>query len=204
MAYIRNDYRNNNKYTHKEPRRNEFIRVPQVRLIDETEQNVGIVDTEIALKQAKEVGLDLIEVSPNADPPVAKIMDYSKYIYEQKKKARKGNVVGKQKEMKEYKFSPVIEDNDITFKVKRAKHYLSKGHAVRITMERKGRQTQEIADLKLAEILTNFEGYSSIEPDPVSEGKRKFITFKPDGKTEKQKNSIKETEADKPEGKQEG
>ena len=93
---------------------------------------------------------------------------------------------------------------DINFKVKRAYHYLDKGHNVRITMYRKGRQTVEMADSKFAEILTKFDGYSSIEPEPKREGRRTFITFKSDGKAKKQENSSKETEKDEEKGKQEG
>ncbi len=94
------------------PRRNEYIRVPQVQLIGSKGENIGVVDTAKALSLAKEVGLDLVEVGAGINPPVCKIMDYSKYIYIQNKKTRQ-NKKGKLKETKEFRFSPVIDRADI-------------------------------------------------------------------------------------------
>ncbi|GAB4157760.1 MAG: translation initiation factor IF-3 [Candidatus Dojkabacteria bacterium] len=172
-----------------EPRRNHQIRATEVLLIDENGENVGVVSIQVALTRAHETGLDLIEVSANAQPPVCKIINYSKYIYTQNKKRREGKVKGKMKELKEFWFTPVIEQNDIDFKVKRAKEFLKKGHNVRITMRRKGRQTEEIANAKFDEILTLFEGYSTIEPEKKKEGRQIFITLKPDGKTKNKQDS---------------
>jgi translation initiation factor IF-3 len=133
--------------------------------------------TEDAIAKAKEQGLDLVEVAPKAQPPVCKIMDYSKYIYRQKKKARKNRKKSKQKDMKEFKFSPVIDVGDINTRVRRATEYLEKGHPVRITMYRRGRQSREQAEKVFNEILTNFDEYSSIEPTPKKEGRNMYITF---------------------------
>ncbi|WKZ31237.1 MAG: translation initiation factor IF-3 [Candidatus Dojkabacteria bacterium] len=169
------------------PRRNHMIRVPEVMLIDENNENVGVVAVQIAQTKARDAGLDLVEVAPNAKPPVCRIMDYSKFLYEQKKKQREGKQKTKNKPLKQFKFSPVIDQNDIEYKSKRAKEYLSKGHQVRLTMERRGRQTHEQAKETFLEILTKFEGYSTIEPVPKTEGKKIFITYKPDGKNPKTK-----------------
>jgi translation initiation factor IF-3 len=128
-----------------------------------------------ALEKAKEMGLDLVEISPNAKPPVCKIMDYSKYMYRQEKKRRKNRQ--KSKDMKEFKFSPVIDIGDINTRVRRATEYLEKGHPVRITMYRRGRQSREQAEKVFEEILTNFEEYSTIEPKPKKEGRNMYITF---------------------------
>jgi translation initiation factor IF-3 len=159
------------------PRRNEWIRVPEVLLINEKGEQLGVTKTTDAQKKAKEAGLDLVEVGANAKPPVCKIMDYSKYLYQQSKKQRKSK--SSQKRMKEFKFSPTIEDHDINTRVKRSKEYLSKGHMVRLSMWRKGRQTKESAMEKFDEILTQFEDYSTIEPAKKSEGRKIFITYKP-------------------------
>lgn len=165
------------------PRKNEYIRVPQVMLIDDKGENVGIVDTDLARAKALEAGLDLVEVGASAKPPVCRIMDYSKYLYEQNKKQRKSKKLGKIKEMKEFRFSTVIDSGDIDTKVRRSKEFLDKGHPVRITVTRKGRQTYEQSKEVLAQILTNFAEYSSIDPEPKNEGRRISITLKKNGKT---------------------
>jgi translation initiation factor IF-3 len=164
------------------PRRNEYIRVPQVQLIGSKGENIGVVDTAKALSLAKEVGLDLVEVGAGINPPVCKIMDYSKYIYIQNKKTRQ-NKKGKIKETKEFRFSPVIDRADIDHRVKRSKEFLEKGHNVRIVVVKKGRQTREQAMQVFNDILTNFADYSSIESESKFEGNRIFLTFKPNGKT---------------------
>lgn len=164
------------------PRRNEYIRVPQVQLIGSKGENVGVTETSKALQMAKEEGLDLVEVGAGVNPPVCKIMDYSKYMYIQSKKTRQ-NKKGKIKETKELRFSPVIDSGDIQHRVKRAKEFLEKGHNVKIVVVKKGRQTREQAMLVFNDILTNFADYSSIESESKFEGNRIFLTFKPNGKT---------------------
>ncbi len=175
------------------PRKNQYIRVNEVQLIDEKGENLGVVKTEKALEMAEEKGLDLVEVGPGVQPPVCKIMDYAKYMYLQEKKAKSGKK-GKVKDTKEFRFTAVIDKGDIAHRVKRAKEYLKKGYPVKITMFRKGRIPKEQAMEVFNEILTNFTDYSSIEPEPVSEGRYIFLTFKPDGKTKNKQNSKKEGE----------
>jgi translation initiation factor IF-3 len=181
----------------KGPKRNEMIIASSVLLIDEKNENLGEVKTPEALAKAKAVSLDLVEVSSENTPPVCRIMDYSKYRFEQKKKLKDGRKRSRPKEMKEYKFTAVIEQNDINFRVKRAIQYLDKGHNVRITMFRKGRQSREIAQEKMEEILTYFDGYSTIEPEISREGRRSFITYKANAKTKNKQNSTKENKEDK-------
>ena len=168
-----------NRYKKKEkgPRKNESIKVPEVMVVDNDEGKLGIMKTEDAITKAKEQGLDLVEVAPKAKPPVCKIIDYSKYIYRQKKKQRKNRSNSKQKDMKEFKFSPVIDVGDINTRVRRATEYLEKGHPVRISMYRRGRQSREQAEKVLNEILTNFDEYSSIEPTLKKDGRNMYITF---------------------------
>jgi len=179
MAY------NRIKSRDKGPRRNERINAPKVRVVSDDGENLGVLTTQKALEQAKDQNLDLVEVGPNSKPPVCKIMDYSKYIYREKKKLKKNKNKSKQKDMKEFKFSPVIDIGDINTRVRRATEYLEKGHPVRITMYRKGRQSLEQAEKTFNKILTNFSEYSSIEPNPKKEGRNMYITYiKKNGKTE--------------------
>lgn len=175
------------------PRKNEWIRVEEVQLINEKGENVGVVKTEEAKRMAEEVELDLVEVGPNVRPPVCKIMDYSKYIYLQNKKSR-SNKKGKTKETKEFRFTPVIDKADINHRIERAKEYLGKGYPVKLTMFIKGRQSREQASDVFDEILTNFADYSSIEPDSISEGNNIFVTFRPNGKTKNKQNSKEKSE----------
>ena len=185
-------YNNSNK-KEKEPYKNERIWAKEVMVITDDGDNLGVMKTEDALAKAKEDGLDLVEVGANANPPVCKIMDYSKYIYRQKKKQRKNKKSGKQKEMKEFKFSPVIDIGDVNTRVRRATEYLEKGHPVRITMYRKGRQSKEQAEEVFTDILTNFDEYSSIEPEPKKEGRNIYITLiKKNVQTEDKQNSKEE------------
>lgn len=164
------------------PRVNNYIRTTKVQVIDDKGENQGVMATEKALDLAKEAQLDLVEVGPKVSPPVCKIMDFSKYLYEQNKKQR-GNKKGKAKEQKEFRFSPVIEKADIDHRVKRSKEYLDKGHPVKLVMQKKGRQPIELAKEVFAEILTNFDDYSSIEAEPKRDGNRISITYKANGKT---------------------
>ncbi len=188
MSYQDN---NLNKSKSSEPRRNEYIRLPQVQLITESGENIGTIDTDEARRMAKEAGLDLVEVSSNVRPPVCKIMDYSKYIYQQNKKKKKS----KTKELKEFRFSPVIDDGDMLHRINRAKQFIEKGHPVKITMQRKGRQSTEQAKEVFDEILTNFEDYCSIETEPKYEGRRISITLKSNGKTKNKQNNKEEIKA---------
>jgi len=161
----------------KGPRTNKYIRAEKVQVIDDNGENLGVMSTNKALTLAKDAQLDLVEVGPKVSPPVCKIMDFSKYLYEQNKKQR-GNKKGKAKDQKEFRFSPTIEKADIDHRVKRAKEYLDKGHPVRLVMQKKGRQPMELAKEVFAEILTNFDDYSSIEAEPKRDRNRISITYK--------------------------
>jgi len=185
----------------KGPRRNEMIIASTVLLIDDKGENLGEVSIQDALTKAKTAQLDLVEMTTGNTTPVCRLMDYSKYRFEQKKKLKDGRKRSRPKEMKEYKFTAVIEQNDIDFRVKRAKQYLDKGHNVRVTMFRKGRQSKELANEKMDEILTYFDGYSTIEPEISREGRRSFITYKANAKTKNKQNSKKENKENKPKGK---
>ena len=178
---------------------NEYIRVPEVLVIDQKGENLGKMKTADAIALAKETELDLVEVGSTSKPPVCRIMDYSKYVYEQNKKLRK-NKAGKAKELKEFRFSTVIDVGDLNTRVRRSKEFLEKDHPVRITVQRKGRQTYQQARAVFDDILTNFTEYSTIEPEPKSEGNRITITFKKNGTSKNKQNSIKEDKAIQPKG----
>ena len=180
---------------------NDWIRVPKVLLIDEKGENLGEVDTNKAREMAKAAQLDLVEVGATSNPPVCRIMNYSKYIYEQKKKLRK-NKTGKAKDLKEFRFSAVIDVGDMNTRIRRAKEFLEKGHPVKITAIKKGRQQFTQMKQVFDEMLTNFTEYCSIEPEPKSEFNSISITFKKDGKTKNKQNSNKESKTIKPEGEQ--
>jgi len=179
------------------PRKNQYIHVPKVQLITEKGENEGEIATKKALAMAQEAELDLVEVGPKAKPPVCKIMDYSKYLYEQKKKARK-NKSRKTKPLKEFKFSPVIDIGDKETRIRRAKEFLDKGHPVKLTMWIKGRQSRDQAREVFKDILTNFTDYSSIEAEPRYEARQIFIIFRLDGKAKNKQNSKEKIQVDKP------
>jgi translation initiation factor IF-3 len=172
------------------PRKNHFIFANEIQLITSSGENLGTKKKEEALKMAEEEGLDLIEINPNSKPPICKIMDYSKYMYDKKKKQKKGKT--KVKEQKELRFSPVIEQHDIDVRVSRAKKFLAKGHNVKLTIFRKGRQTYEQAKEVMDKILVIFEEYNTIEAQPKQEGRKLYITIKAEKKKQIEKKEVVE------------
>lgn len=166
----------------KEPehRINENIRVPEVRLTgDNVEQ--GIYPTRKALALADELELDLVEISPNANPPVCKIIDYSKFIYEQKKKQKEIKANAKQTVIKEIRFGPNTSDHDFDFKLKHAIRFLENGEKVRAYVHFKGRAIvfKEQGEILLLRFAQALEDYGKVELLPKLEGKRMFITIAP-------------------------
>lgn len=150
---------------------NQDIRAPQVRLIDEKKEQVGIVPIGKALDYAREKELDLVAISPNADPPVCRVLDYGKYVYSLQKKAHEAQKAQRKVHVKEIKFTPVIGDHDIEVKLKKIKQFLDDGDKVKITIWLKGRQKRrpemlgEMTDRIMA-ILTEI---SEIESPPKRE-----------------------------------
>lgn len=193
------DFNNQKSSKDSGTRINEYIRVPEVLVIDQKGENLGKMNTADAIALAKEAELDLVEVGATSKPPVCRIMNYSKYVYEQNKKLRK-NKAGKAKDQKEFRFSTVIDVGDLNTRVRRAKEFLDKDHTVRITVQRKGRQTYQQARAVFDNILTNFTEYSTIEPEPKSEGNRITISFKKNGTSKNKQDSIKEDKALQPKG----
>lgn len=140
---------------------------------------LGEMPTSRAIELATERDLDLVEVAPNQTPPVCKIMSYSKFKYEEKKKARKGKVKGKTKELKEMRFAPFIGEGDLNHKLNRVKEFLGKGHKVKLTIFFKRRTTPEAGNLLVEKILTELEESCTIEQALKKQGRRWFITVAP-------------------------
>ncbi len=138
----------------KRHRVNQFIRVPQVRLIDENGHNVGVVDTAKALVMAQENGLDLVEVSPLAQPPVVKIINYSKLRYQEEKERRKEKAKQKKTEVKGIRLSLRISEHDIEIRIKQAEKFIKQQDKVKLEMTLKGRERQHVNLAK--EIINKF------------------------------------------------
>lgn len=156
---------------------NERIRIRKVRLIDEKGNQIGIVDTRRALQMARERGYDLVEVAPNNDPPVCKIMDYGRYKYEQAKKERSQRKAQRQMAVKEVKFRPKTDEHDYNFKLRHIMRFLEAGHKVRITIWFMGREMahtekgKELLDKIIATLIENI----NIEQEAKFEGRNLSI-----------------------------
>jgi len=164
-----------------EPRLNERIRVPRCRLIADDGEQLGIFMTQDALRMADEQGLDLVEIAPNADPPVCKIMDYGKYKYEQEQKAKKARKNQTRVEMKEIKFRPRIDKHDYETKKKHVLRFLESGAKVKVTIMFRGREMvhaeRGLAILeRLAEDLMES---GTVESAPKLEGRNMFMLMAP-------------------------
>ena len=162
-----------------EPRINDEIRVSQVRLIGPNGEQVGVIATSVALNLAKEANLDLVEVAPNAKPPVAKLIDYGKYKYNEKIKAREARRNQSTAEIKEIRFRLKIDDHD--FEVKR---FLNGGDKVKVTIMLRGReQSRPIGGVELLQRLASeVEEYGTVEFAPKQEGRNIIMTLAPKGK----------------------
>src|SRR5215510_9322352 len=179
------------KEQQQEHRTNHMIRVPQVRLVGDNIE-VGVYSTQDALKMAQEQQLDLVEISPTADPPVCKIIDYNKFLYEKKKKEKEQKAKSKTSEVKEIRFTPNTDDHDFDFKAKHAENFLKEGNKVKAYVQFKGRaimfkERGELLLLKFAERLAEF---GQPEGLPKLEGKRMLMIIAPKSpKKKKEKES---------------
>ncbi|QDU70675.1 Translation initiation factor IF-3 [Mucisphaera calidilacus] len=159
-----------------------MIRVPQVRLVDENNEQIGIIDTNAAKDRAQDAGLDLVEVSPNSDPPVCRIMDYGKWKYAQKKKESKAKSHASQSELKGIRLRPNIDEHDLGIKLKKARQFLEEGHKVQFTMLFRGRQMAHQGlhlDL-MRNISSQLEDVSKIEQIPKMLGRRATMVLAAD------------------------
>ncbi|NPA50956.1 MAG: translation initiation factor IF-3 [Epsilonproteobacteria bacterium] len=156
---------------------NEAIRANELRVVGEDKEQYGILSREEALELAESKGLDLVLIAPNANPPVAKIMDYGKYKYQQEKKKKEAKKKQKKIEVKEVKFSCKIADNDIAYKVKHAREFLEKGKHVKMRVFLKGREmsTPELGFDVLKRVWPMIEDIADLEKEPHQEGR--YITM---------------------------
>ncbi|HRO45918.1 translation initiation factor IF-3 [Agriterribacter sp.] len=174
------------KEQQQEHRTNHMIRVPQVRLVGDNVE-VGVFSIQDALKLANEQGLDLVEISPNADPPVCRIIDYNKFLYEKKKKEKEMKANSKVSEVKEIRFTPNTDEHDFNFKAKHAEDFLKDGNKVKAYVQFKGRAImfKERGELLLLKFAERLADTGAPEGLPKLEGKRMMIIFAP--KSQKKK-----------------
>jgi translation initiation factor IF-3 len=176
-----------------EHRINHFIRVPQVRLVGDNVE-VGVYPTNEALKKAQEQGLDLVEISPNADPPVCKIIDYNKFLYDKKKKEKEMKANAKVSEVKEIRFTPNTDEHDFNFKAKHAENFLKEGNKVKAYVQFKGRaiQFQDRGQLLLLKFAERLADVGNLESMPKMEGRRMLAMFAPKAKKKADKKESSE------------
>jgi translation initiation factor IF-3 len=163
------------------PRVNEEIRVPQVRLIDQNGEMVGVLSTREALIRAYDAGLDLVEISPNAVPPVCKVLDYGKYKYEQQKKANEARKKQKTVEIKEIKVRPNIDDHDYEVKMKQMKGFIGEGDKVKVTLRFRGREMahQDLGLKVLERIRADLGDAIKVEQMPRLENRQMIMVLAP-------------------------
>jgi translation initiation factor IF-3 len=163
-------------------RTNYSIRAPQLRVIDADGKQLGILPRREALRLADERELDLVEVAPNADPPVAKLMDYGKYQYERAKREREARKARKEVEVKEVRLRPKTDEHDINFKVRQARSFLESGAKVKIRMRFRGREiyNQDVARQQFERFVSELEDIGTIEQRPRFEGRTMLMIVAPD------------------------
>ncbi len=152
-----------------------------MRLIDEEGENVGVVDTNAALERAANANLDLVEISPDAEPPVCKIMDHGKFKFEQQKKAAEARKKQKTVEIKEIKMRPAIDDHDYDVKVRAIRRFFEGGDKVKVTLRFRGREMahQELGRKVLERVKAEVDGIAKVESEPRMEGRQMVMVLAP-------------------------
>jgi translation initiation factor IF-3 len=160
------------------------IRVKEVRLVDETGKQLGIYPIREALYLAEERGVDLVEVAPNAKPPVCRLLDYSKFMYERARREREARKAQKQIDVKEIRIRPKIAEHDVMIKVNRARGFLAEGAKVRVRVRFRGREIthQEIGRRLLDQIAENMSDVAIVEQRPAMEGDTMLMILAPGSK----------------------
>ena len=171
----------------KELRINEAIRVREVRLIDQEGGQEGVVPTAQALEMAREAELDLVEVAPQANPPVCKIVDYGKYKFEQEKRNKESRKTQKLIKMKEIRMQPKIEKHDLEFKTKHVKEFLDEGNKVKVTIRFRGRELAhtELGKVVLEKVMANLDELETayqVDRKPQMEGRFMSMILNPKAK----------------------
>lgn len=163
-----------------EHRINELITAPEIRLLVDNQEPI-VCSLKEGLRIAEEEGVDLVEISPNATPPVCKVVDYKKFLYEKKKKEKEQKTKAKQSEIKEIRFTPNTDDHDFDFKSKHAERFLQEGDKVKCYVQFKGRAImfQERGELLLLKFAERLANVGSLESMPKMEGRRMIAIFTP-------------------------
>ncbi|MFY7960015.1 MAG: translation initiation factor IF-3 [Elsteraceae bacterium] len=163
------------------PRVNEEINTPQVRLVDQDGEMVGVVSIREALERAAQAGSDLVEVAPNAEPPVCKILDFGKYKYEEQKRRNEARKKQKVIEVKEIKLRPTIDDNDYGIKMKAMVRFIGEGDKVKVTLRFRGRELahQDLGMKVLIRVRDDLEEIAKVEQMPKMEGRQMVMVVAP-------------------------
>jgi translation initiation factor IF-3 len=163
------------------PRYNNLIQSDKVRVIDENGENIGVMYTREAIEQAAEVGLDLVEVSPNADPPVCKFLDVGKFRYEAQKKANLARKSQKTQEIKEIKMRPNIDDHDYDVKMRNVMRFIEDGDKVKVTLRFRGRELshQQLGMNLLKKVQEDVAEIAKVEAYPRMEGRQMLMVLSP-------------------------
>jgi len=163
------------------PRFNEFIQSPNVRVIDDRGENLGVLTTREAISRAASVGLDLVEVSPNADPPVAKFLDVGKFKYEAQKKANLARKTQRTQEIKEIKMRPNIDDHDYDVKMKSIHKFIGEGDKVKVTLRFRGRELAhgQLGMQLLQRVQQDVVESAKVEQHPRMEGRQMLMVLSP-------------------------
>lgn len=165
----------------KELRINEKIRVKEVRLIDDSGNQHGVISVPDALKMAREAGMDLVEVAPQATPPVCRILDYGKFRFEQDKKLKESKKKQKLVKIKEIRMQPKIEKHDLEFKAKHVKEFLEEGNKVKVTVRFRGRELAhtELGTVVLEKVMETIDGSFNLDRAPQMEGRFMSMILSP-------------------------
>jgi translation initiation factor IF-3 len=163
------------------PRVNEDIDVPKVRLIGAGGEQIGVVTVSEATVYADQAGLDLVEISPNADPPVCKILDYGKYKYEAQKKKNEAKKKQKVIDVKEIKLRPNIDHHDYDVKMRNMRRFLDEGNKVKVTLRFRGREMmhQQLGVNILDRVKVDIEAFAKVEQEPKMEGRQMVMVLAP-------------------------
>ena len=165
----------------KRVRRNDEIEATEVRVIDSQGEQAGVMSLREGIDLAKEEGLDLVEVSPNAEPPVCRIMDFGKYLFEQNKKAQSAKRKQKQVHVKEIKFRPGTDEGDYQIKLGKLVHFLEIGDKTKVTLRFRGREMahKELGAQLLTRVRDDLEEYGTVEQMPQMEGRQMVMVIAP-------------------------
>ena len=176
----------------KSQRLNEEITAPEIRLIGEESEQLGIVSVRQALAMAEEAGVDLVEIAPLAQPPVCRLMDFGKFKYQEAKRAHEAKLKQKQVQVKEVKFRPGTDDNDYSIKLRNLIKFLAEGDKAKITLRFRGREMahQEFGMRMLERIKADLEEHATVEQWPKMEGRQLVMVLTPSKKQVKEKEKV--------------